>query len=277
MKFSRIKTAIDGQKFSVEVTVNDKTLTLSTVIFYPKTGKAPYPLMIGTSNNSLPSSIFTERGIALMTFHEAQVNNYSQFGKPSGGGNYEFDKLYPSLVSNGAYADWAWGLSRLNDGLQQLGSKRTKIDLQHIGVMGCSYAGKMALFCGALDERIALTIAQESGGGGAAAWRVSRSLEKVEGLDQTDGNWFKTGFKENFGGENLYRLPYDHHELCALVCPRALLILGNPDYQWLADPSGYVSSCAARKVWDNFGIADRMGYSIVGGHRHCQLPETQYS
>ena len=39
----------------------------------------------------------------------------------------------------------------------------------------------------------------------------------------------------------------------------------------------YVSSCAARKVWDNFGIADRMGYSIVGGHRHCQLPETQYS
>ena len=190
MKISRIKTAIDGQKFSVEVTVNDKTLTLSTVIFYPKTGKAPYPLMIGTSNNSLPSSIFTERGIALMTFHEAQVNNYSQFGKPSGGGNYEFDKLYPSLVSNGAYADWAWGLSRLNDGLQQLGSKRTKIDLQHIGVMGCSYAGKMALFCGALDERIALTIAQESGGGGAAAWRVSRSLEKVEGLDQTDGNWF---------------------------------------------------------------------------------------
>jgi hypothetical protein len=32
---------------------------------------------------------------------------------------------------------------------------------------GCSYADKMALFAGAFDERIALTIAQESGGGGA--------------------------------------------------------------------------------------------------------------
>ena len=32
----------------------------------------------------------------------------------------------------------------------------------------------------------------------------------------------------------------------------------------------------ARKVWETFGIADRMGFSIVGGHGHCQLPESQY-
>jgi hypothetical protein len=29
-------------------------------------------------------------------------------------------------------------------------------------------------------------------------------------------------------------------------------------------------------VWEQFGIADRFGYSIVGGHGHCQLPESQY-
>ena len=58
----------------------------------------------------------------------------------------------------------------LLDGLQQLGPEVTKIDTKHIGVTGCSYAGKMALFCGAFDERVALTIAQEPGGGGAAAW-----------------------------------------------------------------------------------------------------------
>jgi cephalosporin-C deacetylase-like acetyl esterase len=40
------------------------------------------------------------------------------------------------------------------------------IDLKHLAVTGCSYTGKLALIAGAFDERIALTIAQESGGGG---------------------------------------------------------------------------------------------------------------
>jgi hypothetical protein len=61
----------------------------------------------------------------------------------------------------------------------------------------------------------------------------------------------------------------------AMVAPRALLVLGNPDYEWLADESGYVSSRAAHEVWKTFGIADRFGFSIVGGHRHCQLPDSQ--
>ena len=33
---------------------------------------------------------------------------------------------------------------------------------------------------------------------------------------------------------------------------------------------------AARQVWERFGIADRMGWSIVDGHGHCQLPESQW-
>jgi hypothetical protein len=61
-----------------------------------------------------------------------------------------------------------------------------------------------------------------------------------------------------------------------MVCPRALLLLGNPDYVWLSDPAMEVSAKAAVKVWERFGIADRMGWSIVGGHGHCQLPESQF-
>jgi hypothetical protein len=52
--------------------------------------------------------------------------------------------------------------------------------------------------------------------------------------------------------------------------------LGNPDYKWLADESMLVSAKAAREVWQRFGIGDRFGYSIVGGHMHCMLPESQY-
>ena len=279
---SAVKAEMDGNTLKVTVTVNGETLNLSATITYPSTGEAPYALMIGTSGISLPAEIFRSRPIATMTFSEAQVNNYSQFGSPAGRGNYEFDRLYPDLTDNGAYSEWAWGLSRLIDGLQQLGPEVTKIDTKHIGVTGCSYAGKMALFCGAFDERVALTIAQEPGGGGAAAWRYSRYMnslpgaDAVESLDKTDYNWFKTSLRDTYGGRDVSYLPYDHHELAAMVCPRALLMLGNPDFLWLADPSGYVSMNGAVKVWEQFGIADRVGYSIVPGHGHCQLPEVQY-
>ena len=46
--------------------------------------------------------------------------------------------------------------------------------------------------------------------------------------------------------------------------------------RWLADPSMLVSAQAAKKVWERFGIGDRMDWSIVGGHGHCQLPERQF-
>lgn len=272
----QVKARMAGDTLFVDVTVGDETLTLSSLITYPTSGQPPYPLMIGTSHISLPGSIFAERPIALMTYHERQVCGYSQFRGELDRTKYGFTRLYPELINNGAYSEWAWGLSRLIDGLQQLGPEVTKIDTRHIGVTGCSYAGKMALFCGAFDERVALTIAQEPGGGGAAAWRVSHEMEGVEDLDRTDYHWFLESLRENFHGDSVYHLPYDHHELCALVCPRALLVLGNPDYPWLADPSAYVSVNAARKVWEQFGIADRIGYSIIDGHGHCQLPESQF-
>lgn len=277
-KEEQVKARMSADTLIVDVTVNGETLTLSAVISYPKEGEAPYPLMIGTSGISLPREMFDVRPIATMTYRESQVNSYSQFFRRDGKtrGDYEFDRLYPELKENGAYSEWAWGLSRLIDGLQLLGPEVTKIDTEHIGVTGCSYAGKMALFCGAFDERVALTIAQEPGGGGAAAWRVSHTMTEVESLERTDYNWFMESMRDNFKGDSVYRLPYDHHELCAMVCPRALLLLGNPDYKWLADSAMQVSADAAHKVWERFGIGDRMACDIVGGHPHCRLHESQY-
>lgn len=276
VKKEQVKARMNGDTLIVDITVGEKTITLSSVITYPKTGKAPYPLLIGTSHISLPYPMLKDMPLAMMTYHENQVNGYSQFHGNKDRTTYPFVHLYPDLIDNGAYSEWAWGFSRLIDGLQQLGEERTKIDTRRIGVTGCSYAGKMALFCGAFDERVALTIAQEPGGGGAAAWRVSHTMEGVEDLDHTDYHWFKESLREHFHGDSVYQLPYDHHELCAMVCPRALLVLGNPDYTWLADESARQSVEAASKVWQFFGIGDRIGLSIVGGHMHCQLHESQY-
>ena len=272
----QVKAHMDGDTLVVDVTVGGQTLTLRSLISYPKVGQPPYPVMIGTSGIALPRQLFDDRPIATMVYREKQVNDYGQWGKHHERGEHPFDRLYPDLKDNGAYSEWAWGLSRLIDGLQQLGPEKTKIDVSHIGVTGCSYAGKMALYCGAFDERVCLTIAQEPGGGGAAAWRVSHTMEEVESLDRTDYHWFLESQKENFHGDSVYQLPYDQHELCAMVCPRALLLLGNPDYKWLADDAMLVSAKAAYKVWERFGIADRMGWSIVDGHGHCQLPESQF-
>ena len=280
VKPEQVKARMSGDTLIVDVTVNGQTLTLTSEIRYPKVGQPPYALMIGTSMLSLPRQLFEDRPIATMNFREKQVNDYGQFGQHHERGEHNFDRLYPQLKDNGAYSEWAWGLSRLIDGLEQLGPELTKIDIKHIGVSGCSYAGKMALYCGAFDERVALTVAQEPGGGGAAARRKSHELtlegKNLEDIDKTDYHWFMESQKENFRGDSVYRLPYDQHELCALVCPRALLLLGNPDYEWLADPSMLVSAEAAKKVWERFGIGDRMGWSIVGGHGHCQLPERQF-
>ena len=85
------------------------------------------------------------------------------------------------------------------------------VDMKHLAVTGCSYAGKMALFAGAFDERVALTIAQENGGGGAPAWRVSHEIEarSVEDVHDTDYNWF-AGQMHQFANDNGYKLPTDH-------------------------------------------------------------------
>ena len=264
-----IQATLEDNTLTVKVTRNGETLTLTAKITYPD-GDGPYPLMIGCSGlNLLPASYWKENGIATMSYTFTQVMAHQQKR-----GSEPINKLYPELVENGAYSMWPWGVSRLIDGLEILGAS-ANIDMKHIGITGCSFAGKMALWSGALDERIALTIAQEPGGGGAAAWRVSEKLGKVENLGSTDSHWFKESMWD-FKEAKTANLPTDHHELCALVCPRALLVLGNTDYEWLADEAGYVSCVAAREVWKKFGIEDRMSYSIQGGHGHCQLPKSQY-
>lgn len=253
---------------TVKVTENGETLTLTSKIQLPS-GDGPFPAVIGIGRGtgSLPSDIFATRKVATIAFNFSQVMSHTQKR-----GKEPINRLYPDLTYIGAYSAWSWGVSRLIDGLE-LVKDDLPIDLKRIGVTGCSFAGKMALFAGAFDERIALTIAQESGGGGAAAWRVSETLGNVEKLGNTSNAWF---IEDMFRFSNrVPKLPYDHHELMAMVAPRALLILGNPDYEWLADESGYVSCRAAHEVWKTFGVSDRFGFSIVAGHRHCQLPEDQ--
>jgi hypothetical protein len=134
----------------------------------------------------------------------------------------------------------------------------------------------MALFAGAFDERVSLTIAQESGGGGATSWRYSHSEPSgtVEEIDNTDYNWFMDSMHQ-FAGDNVSYMPEDHHELMAMCAPRALYVTANPSVTWLSNPSCNVASEGCKQVYKALGIPDRFGYSIVGGHSHCAVPDSQ--
>lgn len=264
-----IEATLINDTLRVVVHENGETLLLTAPIKYPE-GNGPFPAIIGIGRptGSLPVQLFDKRRIAQITFNFTQVMSHTQKR-----GNEPINRLYPDQTDMGAYCAWPWGISRLIDGLEKVG-KKSRIDLSHLAVSGCSFAGKMALFAGAFDERIALTIAQEPGGGGVDAWRVSETLGNVETLGRTSYAWFLESMRQ-FAGKNVNRLPIDHHELAALIAPRALLVLGNTDYEWLTEESNYVSCQAARMVWKAFGIEDRMGFSIQGGHMHCMLPESQ--
>ena len=271
-KPEEIKASYSGvdSTLRVDVTVNKKTLTLIAKVFLPP-GDGPFPAMIGMNSpsGSIPADIFTSRNIARIRYVHNQVTTYN------GAKNTDpYYQLYPKLWgASGQYSAWAWGVSRLIDGLE-LVQNTLPINLKHLAVTGCSYAGKMALFSGAFDERIALTIPIESGGGGAPAWRVSETTGDVEKLGATNHQWFRESMFQ-YAGLNVSKLPYDHHELMAMVAPRALLITGNTDYLWLANTSAYVSARATKEIYKTLGINDRMGFYIDGKHNHCAIPPNQ--
>jgi hypothetical protein len=265
-----LEATFANDTLKVVVTVGGKSLTLAVPITRPQ-GNGPFPAVIGVGffpTGSLPPDIFTSRGIATIHFRESQITN--AWSNVRGDG--PFFNLYPDKTRS-KFIAWAWGVSRIIDGLEKC--PEANIDLSRLAVTGCSYAGKIALFSGAFDERIALTISQESGGGGYTAWRVTETLSgSRETLRNAQGQaWYLQSLSQF--NNAVTKLPYDHHELMAMVAPRALFVTGNPDYEWLADESGHVGSKAAHEVWKALGVPDRFGFSIVAGHQHCQLPNSQ--
>ncbi len=273
-----IEATFDDGILTVTVEENGNKLELTAEIELPE-GDGPFPAIIGVGfggTGSLPRDIFTSRNIATIRYNSNQVAPHT-----SGYGEGGFFELYPEDKKIGAFLTWAWGVSRIIDGLEIVANE-AKIDLSHLAITGCSYAGKIALYSGAFDERIALVIPQEPGGGGDAAWRVSDAIQdtlpegkSVENLAHAQGvSWYYYDLRQF--NDFTYKLPYDHHELIAMVAPRAFLLIGNPSMEYLADESGYVSCMAAKEVWKALGIPDRFGFTRVGGHGHCQLPESMW-
>jgi len=262
---------LSGNTLTINVSDNGKSISFSVTITYPTSGTAPFPAIIGNGGISFP----TPSGVALINFNN---NDIALQNDASSRGQGKFYTLYGSNASASAMMAWAWGISRVIDALEIV-SGNARIDLTKLAVSGCSRNGKGALVAGAFEPRIALTIPQESGSGGAGCWRISDKMLANGVNTQTaseivgENVWFSTAFAQY--ANQVPMLPFDHHMLAALVAPRALLIIDNTGIDWLGPESVWGCMKTANKVWQAFGIADHMGVSQVGNHNHCAFPANE--
>jgi hypothetical protein len=273
--YSATTGSYDSNTLTVTVNDNGKMISFSCSISYPSTESAPYPAMIGCGFSSLNNSALSSLGVAVITYPSDQIAE--EINASSRGIGLFYD-MYGSDHSAGALMAWAWGMSRLIDAIEK--THEANIDPNRLGVTGCSRWGKGALVCGAFDERIKLTIPQESGSGGAASWRVSQYQQDVLGqtvqtLGEITGEncWFRANFNRFNNAVN--KVPFDHHMVAALCAPRALLIIENTSMEWLGNLSTWTNGNVTHMIYEALGIPDRMGFSQVGHGNHCVFPSSQ--
>jgi hypothetical protein len=260
-----VSATFSGNRLTVNVTVGGESISLSTTITLPTGGTAPYPAVIRMAGSGVPMG----NQVATMTFNDGQLA--SQF--PTRGSGPFWD-LFPDDPTAGAYAGWAWGVSRIIDGLMMT-ADQNQIDTKRLAVTGCSYAGKMALWAGAFDERIALTIPEESGGGGEASWRFMAGQPDTENLEEAQGTGWYSSRLLDFGNPEAPKLPFDQHSLVAMVAPRAILAIHNTAIARLGSQAGGASMKAAAEVYEALGIPERIGFSQAAASGHCSFPSTQ--
>jgi hypothetical protein len=164
----------------------------------------------------------------------------------------------------GAIAAWAWGYHRCVDVIETL----KYIDASRIAVVGHSRGGKTALLAGATDERIALTAPNASGASGVGPHRLpGPECETLADSIRMIPYWYGPELAQYVGRED--ELPFDQHELKALVAPRAQLNTYGLGDLW-ANPTGaWQTHLAAREVYRFLGAEERLGFwSRPGGHDH---------
>jgi hypothetical protein len=163
----------------------------------------------------------------------------------------------------GAIAAWSWGASRVIDALED----EPRLSGVPWVVAGHSRGGKAALWCGAQDRRVALTISNDSGCTGAALARTTRG-ETVKVINEKFPHWFARNYHAY--GNQVGELPVDQHALIALMAPR-LVYVASASEDDNADPQAEFRACVeAAPVFALYGKAGvgAADFPAVGEPRH---------
>jgi len=178
--------------------------------------------------------------------------------------NQRFGKAQLELMSKGApegsqwgsLAAWAFQYARGIDYLET----DPALDKTRMAVYGHSRFGKATLVAGALDPRIDMVIAHQSGRGGAALFASDKG-EPIGEMVENYPQWLNAAFAKRL--ETGEALPFDQHHLLALLAPRPVL-LGHGRRDGWADPDGaFRAAKGAGPAYELFGktglTAERLG------------------
>lgn len=137
------------------------------------------------------------------------------------------------------HPDWTGMLRMLWDGIRAVDVLQSlpQVDATRIGTIGHSLGAKEALYMSAFDERVTASVSSEGG--------VGMSMTNWEAPWYYGPQVKAPGFA------------HDHHELLALIAPRALLLIGGNSADTDADQA-YVN--AALPVFDLYGAKDHLAF-----------------
>ncbi len=270
------------------------------LLYLPANAKKPVPVVLGL-NFSGNHTVSLDPGIEM---HEVWVRNKKQLPAPESRGTQAeqwqvekilaagmglatiyYSEIEPDYVGGmkegvrslffragqtepppdewGAIAAWAWGLSRALDYME----KDKQIDARHVAVFGHSRLGKTAVWAGAHDTRFAAVISNNSGEGGAAISKRDYG-ETIEHLNVAFPHWFCGNYKQYTNHPE--NLPFDAHELLALIAPRPLYVASAEEDRG-SDPRGeFLGALHAGPVYELMGKKGLGTDQMPGLHQPIQ-------
>lgn len=195
--------------------------------------------------------------VATMCYHDIYPDK-------EGMGKYSVAALFPGYNPVSVAPDewqalgaWAWGSSRIVDYLLT----QKWVDKDKIAIMGHSRQGKAALWAGAQDTRFRVVISNDSGCGGAALSKRAFG-ETVGRITSVFPHWFCPAFNRYTNKEA--ELPFDQHELIALIAPRYVYVASAEEDLW-SDPHGeFLSAYHAGRVYELYGLQG-LGTDVMPG------------
>lgn len=210
-----------------------------------------------TDNASVfPIGLILARGYAVATacYCEVSPDPTDKEEPPYNDPNFAYTGVFklwgprnPARTDNPtALGAWAWALSRGLDLCERL----PEIDAAKAVVTGCSRLAKAALIAAVRDERFAVCVPNQTGGGGVPLAKRDFG-ENVATEMEMFPHWYCAAYGK-YAKEPWKTLTFDQHLLVAAVAPRALLVQGFTG-EWF-DPEGEYLSCrAAAPVWAFLG------------------------
>ncbi len=231
----------------------------------PVQEKQPLPLVIYLSFSPYPAGKYgpveeiIDQGFALAVIDYQALTRDEDDGFASGLAAM-YDRSQDDGSMWGKISMWAYGASRVMDYVQTF----PEIDKQRIFCVGHSRLGKTALWCAVQDTRFAGAGSNCSGCSGVAVTRNKKG-ERVKDIVTRFPHWFCKNYRQFAGAEET--LPFDQHQLVALMAPRLFFVCEAKEDIWCDPESEYMSLYLASEAYHLLGVDGLVGnrdYPPVG-------------